>query len=384
MASGISSILSAISIIGFLLVLVGIGLVFLSASQGRSVRGGVAIAIVGVLLFLAFQLISRGVIVVQPTERAVVFRTLSGELAEPRDPGTHIILPVLEEAVLYNIAVQNYTMSGTPSEGQIQGDDAVRARTLDGQEVFLDLTVLYSVSAADSDINTLHRKWFNSQTGRPGYRDGFVRPTSRSIVRDITSRFTAQGIYGEQRTELADQAEVLLIEVFAEEGLVLQDLLLRDVNFSDQFTNAIEQAQVAEQDARRAEIRVREVEQEAQQNIARAEGERDANIERARGDAQAIVIRAEAEAEALRLVSEQIAANPSLIQYLYVQNLSDNVNIALVPSNSPFLFDFDSLADPNANLDVPSTDFEADDSIGQGVTNAVPTPAPTPGAAAGD
>lgn len=45
-------------------------------------------------------------------------------------------------------------------------------------------------------------------------------------------------------------------------------------------------------------------------------------------------------------MSEQIAANPSLIQYLYVQNLSDNVNIALVPSNSPFLFDFESLARP--------------------------------------
>jgi regulator of protease activity HflC (stomatin/prohibitin superfamily) len=372
MVSGISAILGTISLVGFLLFLVGVGLVVVSASQGRSVRGGVAIAIVGIVIGLAFQLISRGVIVVQPTERAVVFRTLSGELAEPRDPGTHIILPVLEEAVLYDISVQNYTMSGTVGEGQIQGDDAVRARTLDGQEVFLDLTVLYRVSDNNQDINTLHRKWFSSSTGRSNYRDGYVRPTSRSIVRDVTSRFTAQGIYGQQRTELANNAEELLVVAFAEEGIILEELLLRDVTFSDQFTNAIEQAQVAEQDARRAEIRVREVEQEAQQNIARAEGERDAQIERARGEAEATVIRAQAEAEALRLVSEQIAANPSLIQYEYVQNLSDNVNIALVPSNSPFLFDFDSLAEPNANLDVPETGFEATE------FEAIPsTPVPT-------
>lgn len=372
MVSGISAILGTIALIGFLIFVIGIGLVVVSAAQGRSVRGGIAIAVVGLVVGLLFQLVSRGVIVVQATERAVVFRTLSGELAEPRDPGTHIILPVLEQAVLYDIAVQNYTMSGTPAEGAIQGDDAVRARTLDGQEVFLDITVLYRVSDNEQDINELHQSWFNAATGRTGYRDGFVRPTTRSIIRDVTSRYTANGIYGEQRTVLAQESEELLATRFAEEGLVMEDLLLRNVTFSDQFTAAIEQAQVAEQDARRAEIRVREVEQLAQQEIARAEGERDAAIERARGEAQSIVIRAEAEAEALRLVSEQIAANPNLIQYLYVQNLSDNVNIALVPSNSPFLFDFASLGDANPDLNAPQTNFEAEDDFG----SSRPTPAP--------
>lgn len=344
MSSGISSILGSISLLGFLLFLVGIGLMVVSASQGRAVRGGITLAILGLVLGFVFQLISRGVIVVQPTERAVVFRTLSGELTDPRGPGTHIIIPVFEEAILYPVNVSNYTMSGIPGEGQIQGDDAVRARTLDGQEVFMDLTVLYRVSNNEEDINTLHQKWFNTSIGRPDFLDGFIRPTVRSLVRDATSQYTAAGIYGEQRTQLASEMEAMIAERFLEEGLILENLLLRNVTFSEQFTAAIEQAQVAEQDARRAEIRVREVEQEAQQNIARAEGERDAAIERARGEAESIIIRAEAEAEALRLVSEQIAQNPELIQYLYVQNLSDNIDIALVPSNSPFLFDYQGLA----------------------------------------
>ena len=81
----------------------------------------------------------------------------------------------------------------------------------------------------------------------------------------------------------------------------------------------------------------------------------------AEGEAQAILLRAEAEAEALRIVSSEIANNPSLIPYLYVQNLSDNVNIALVPSNSPFLFDFAGLTD----------------SLGT-TTNALPEPTPRP------
>src|SRR5262249_35925061 len=106
---------------------------------------------------------------------------------------------------------------------------------------------------------------------------------------------------------------------------------------------------------------------EADQARAVAAGQRDAAIAAAQGDAQAIILKAQAQAEALRLVSEQIAANPSLIQYLYVQNLSDNVNIALVPSNSPFLFDFNSLATPNSNFQAPT------------VPQFTPTPSPTPG-----
>lgn len=359
MSSGISAILGAVSFLGVLLLILGVVIIVVSSSQGRKIQGGIGLAIFGLVIALAFQLISQGVVVVQPTQRAVVFRTLSGELTTPRGPGTHIIIPVFEETILYPVNVETFTMSSGTEGGEAIGEDAIVARTRDGQEVRLDITVNYRVNDSAEEINELHRKWYNNQTGRPNYRDGFIRPTVRSLARDATSVYTAAGIYGEQRAALTELLNDSIAERFLEEGLILEDLLLRNVTFSQQFTNAIEQAQVAEQDARRAEIRVREVEQEAQQAIARAEGERLSAVERARGDAEAIIIRAQAEAEALRLVSEQIAANPALIQYQYVQNLSDNINIALVPSNSPFLFDFDSLADPNADFVAPEANPSA-------------------------
>ncbi len=363
MASGISAILGTISFIGALLVVVGVGLAIVSASQGRGVRMGSLIAILGVVLFFAFQLISRGVIVVQPTQVSVVFRTLSGELITPRQAGTHIIVPVFEEAILYPINVQEYTMSGTADEGQQQGDDAVRARTEDGQEVLMDITVLYRVD--QNSVNDLHRAWYNTQTQNAAYENEFVRPTVRALVRDVASQFTAREIYGETRTTMSENMETVVAERFAQEGLILNDLLLRDVTFSDQFREAIEQAQVAEQQANRAEIEVRRIEQEAEQARARAAGQRDAAVAAAQGEAEAIVLRAQAQAEALRLVSEQIAVNPSLIQYLYVQNLSDNVDIALIPSGSPFLFDFESLQNlpTSQEIDAPDTGFNPDSFI---------------------
>ncbi len=132
--------------------------------------------------------------------------------------------------------------------------------------------------------------------------------------------------------------------------------MLNEINFSVDFIQAIENRQVAELDRDRAGILA---------DTARIEagGRADARIEEARGEAEAVRIQAQAEAEALRLVSEQIAANPNLIQYTYINELSDNVSVVLVPSNSPFLFDASTFTDLEDGFTPPES---------------VPLPDPTP------
>ncbi len=374
---GISGLLSAISLLGFLGFLAGIGLVVVSASQGRPVRGGVLLAVFGLVVGLLLSVISQGIIIVAPQERAVVFQTISGELGEPRGPGTHIIIPILQETTIYPIAIQEYTMSGSQEEGSTRGDDAVRVRTVDGQEVLIDVSVLYRISPNNievldeegnvvetTNVNTLHRNW------QTRYQQDFIRPVLRGYVRDVISGVRAEAVYATDRTRIQLELEDLMEGRMAREGLELTDLVIRNVTFSNaEFTDSIEQVQIAERRALEAEFRVQEEQQEAERIRVRAQGARDANIAEAEGEAQAIVLRAQANAEALRLVSEQIAANPLLIQYEYVTRLSQNVNIALVPSNSPFLFDFESLAQPNPDFRAPEVP-----NIGLDV---VPTPTPS-------
>jgi regulator of protease activity HflC (stomatin/prohibitin superfamily) len=353
---GISGILGTLALVGGVLFLAGVAIAVTSVSQGRSARGGILLGGIGLVVGLLFGVISQGILIIEPTQVGVIVNTLSGQFEIPRQAGTSVVIPVVQIYYVYPISQQQYTMSGTEGEGAIRGNDAVQGRTSDGQEVALDITVLYSVNP--SKVNDLHQRW------QTGYQDNLVRPTVRGLVRDVVSGYSAEDIYGDKRTEMEAEMQVRITERFDQEGLTLTDLLVRDISFSDLFRQAIEQKQIAAQEAQQAQLRVAQRENEANQLRAQADGERDAAIAIAEGDAQAIVLRAQAEAEALRLVSQQIAANPSLIQYLYVQNLSDNVNIALVPANSPFLFDFSSLAQPNSEFVAPE----------------VPTPEPTPDA----
>jgi regulator of protease activity HflC (stomatin/prohibitin superfamily) len=236
----------------------------------------------------------------------------------------------------------------------------VVGRTSDGQTVNVDITILYRIPPATS--GQLYQDW------NENYLDAFVRPTTRAISREVISRYTAEQIYGEAREQLANDIKYVLEVRFTEENLELSDLLIRNINFSEEFTQAIEQKVVAEQNLERARTEAQRVEAEAQ-------GQARAALARAEGEANAIEVRAQAEAEALRLVSQQIASNPSLIQYLYVQNLSDNVNIALVPANSPFLFDVASLANPDSGFTAPTVP-QGRDNIGQPTEEPPATPQP--------
>lgn len=351
----IGGILGILGLLGFVLFVAGIAVSVTSASQGRSARSGVLLAVVGLVVGILFSIIGQGIVFVEPTEAAVVINTLSGDVGTPLTGGTHIVLPIVQRvAAQYPVTQQEYTMSATANEGSQSGDDSVEARTQDGQTVRFDITIIYRIPSETA--GGLYQRW------NQNYLNGFIRPTTRSIVRDVVSQYTAEEIYGEARAQMAADITNDATPRFAAENLELSDMLIRSINFSPTFTEAIEKKVVAAQELEQAKV-------VAETAKTTAEGRANAAIASAQGEAQSVEINAKAQAEALRLVSEQLAANPSLIQYLYVQNLSDNVQLILLPSNSPFLFDVNSLMQANANLTVPAVPESA----------ATPIPTPTPG-----
>ncbi len=333
------SILQLIAILAFGVGILGVAFAFTLASQGRSARGGVLLAVVGFIGGVMLFIVSSGILIVEPARAAVIVNVLSGELEAPaRAPGTSIIIPGLQEFIIYPTDQQEYTMSGLSDEGNRQGDDAVEALTVDGQEISLDITVLYRIDR--NDVNQLHLNW------QSRYENAFIRPTVRAITRDVVSQFEAEAIYGIDRESLTGRIRDRVSARMEEEGLTLTSLLVRQIDFADAFAQSIEEKQIEEQRLQRART-------EAERVRTEASGTADAAQEEARGRANARLIEAAAEAEALRIISEQIAANPNLIQYLYVTNLSDNVTFALLPSDSPFIFNVDDFTQMGDNFVAP-------------------------------
>src|SRR5690606_41289034 len=106
---------------------------------------------------------------------------------------------------------------------------------------------------------------------------------------------------------------------------------------------SVEQKQIAEQLAQQAAFTVEQRRQEAEQARQVAQGLADAAVIRAEGEAQARLLQAEAEATALRMLAEAIGTKPAILTVEYIQKLSPNIQVMLVPANNPFLLPLPSL-----------------------------------------
>ena len=237
-------------------------------------------------------------------------------------------------------------MSAATSEGQREGDDSIRVRTKDGQEVFMDSSVIYAINPAN--VVNLHITWQNR------YSEELVRPLVRGIIRDAASQYGVEEIVSSKRAELETYISGQLTSKLQNNDLELIDFILRDIHFSEEYAAAVEQKQIAEQQALQAEFVVQTKKQEAEQARQIAQGQADAAVIAAKGAAEARVVEANAEAEANTTVAQSIT--PELVSYLYVTKLSPGVQTIFLPSDNQFILPLpDTATQPTPTTQEPST-----------------------------
>lgn len=317
--------------------------------------------LVPLLLVIGLSLLSAALVFIQPQEVGVVISILvpGGVRPQPLRPGLHFIFPILETEVKYPTYWQTYTMAGRPNEGQKFGDDSIRARTSNGQEVRLDTTIIFRVDS--EQVVELHSDWQNR------YVEDFIRPVVRGLVRTQVSQFTVAEVNSSARKDLETTLDRLLHEQLADKGLIVDQFILRDIAFTPEYAAAVEHKQVALEGEEQKK-------HEAQQLRNLAEGQRDQAKTIADGEAAAILAKAKAQNEALNLFAEALKKNPNLITYEYVQKLSPNIRAMLVPNNAPLIL---PLPDLNATTSVTTTASSLLTTTLSATPTAMPTPVPT-------
>ena len=221
-------------------------------------------------------------------------------------------------------------MSIAVTEGQIAGDDSITARTSDGQEIYVDASVIYQINP--EKVVDVHILW------QDRYASDLVRAQSRGIIRDAVSQFTVDQVISAKRFELVAYIEQELNIKFEENGLSMVDFVLRNITFTPEYAASVEQKQIAEQQAKQAALVVEQKKQEALQVVETARGDAQSAVIAAEGRAEARLIEAQAEADALTLIQAAIADNPELLTYQYITKLAPNVSSMLLPADSPFIF----------------------------------------------
>jgi regulator of protease activity HflC (stomatin/prohibitin superfamily) len=289
------------------------------ASRMRVSNHQVFFAVVG--LFLAI-LCWSSLAMIEPGYRGVVFHLFDGVQRETLTEGVHFRVAGVNRVTVYDTRSRLYHVRNpTPSPpssspprltSQTQDQRSTRQAldhllwtpTADGLKVGLDFSVRYRLDP--NRLPELHR------SVGPEFEAKLVHPIVWNVTRLVASEYSLLDIYGKRRHEMQQQAFRRVQALFARDGLIGEDLLLRDVVYTQEFEKTLVDKMVAEQ-------RVQESAYEVEQAELRAQVE---------------VIEAQGEAQALELVNRAIQEQPLLLHYLWIKSLPERVKVVVVPNRS--------------------------------------------------
>ena len=215
---------------------------------------GVIVVLIGMSIACIVQ-VEPGMVGVQK-----LFGKVNNNILES---GLNIVNPLVQ-VVMFDISTENYTMSGVQDEGSKQGDDAIRVLTADGLEVVVDLTVLYRVVPAEAPR-------ILKEVGTD-YRNVLVRPICRTKIRDNAVYYDAVALYSTKRDEFQAKIFSTIEANFKDRGLLLEQLLVRNITLPASVKASIDSKINAEQDAQKMQFVLQKETQEAQRKRVEAQG----------------------------------------------------------------------------------------------------------------
>lgn len=247
---------------------------------------------------VAFTLLQSAMYDVEGGMRAVIFDRLNGVQPSVIGEGTHFVVPWLQKPIIYDVRTKPKTIATTTGSKDLQN-------------VSLTLRVLHR-----PDVMALPKIY---QTLGLDYDEKVLPAIGNEILKSIVAQFDAAELIT-QREVVSSRIRQELSRRAAEFNIRLEDVSITHMTFGKEFTKAVEQKQIAQQDAERAKYLVERAEQERKAAVIRAEGE---------AEAAETVSKALAKAGDGLLMIRRLEASKDI-----AQTLSGSPNVSYLPSGS--------------------------------------------------
>ena len=236
------------------------------------------------------------------------------------EPGLHFVMPIVQRVVNVDTRVQPH---------QFQEIDAASKEL---QTVKLTGTMNYHIDGQFA--SDLYQRVGTDFAGK------IIDPAFNDFIKTVVPDYSVNDILA-KRDEIRSFAKQQLAANLAQYHIIVDDIYIANIAFSDAFQKAIEDKQVAQQQVQTEQQILAQKQIQAQQAVAAAKGEADSNVTLAEGQAKATVALAEGQAQANKLLAESLT--DQILQYQYIQKLTDKITVMLLPSGNQTIFDLKSL-----------------------------------------
>ena len=200
--------------------------------------------------------------------------------------GLHLKLPLVQRIVSMDNRVKKLELN-------------TEAFSKDIQTVSATLAVNYRLQAEKS--------FAIYKTHGTQYEQNIIVPATHEVLKSVCAQYTAEELIS-KRAESSDMMRDELDAKLSGMGITVTDFNIIDFDFSDEFINAVEAKQVAEQVKKKAatenETAIAQAEREKQVSIKQSEAEAERVRIEAEAQAQSTLIAAQAQADAVKLAAD--------------------------------------------------------------------------------
>lgn len=249
-----------------------------------------------VLLAWGPILLAFAIVVVPSGMAGVRVSQTSGTEPGTLYPGVHLVKPLVEDVALFDIRDQVFT-TGTLEDGkpavakEPSRPDLLDVQAKEGLTLGLAITVRYR-------LDPKHLDYIQSNLPHPVERE-IVPPVVASVWRELVPHYTVKDVFSAKREEVRQRAAALITQKLAADGIVVKEVMLRDIQLPEEYAKGLETLLLKEQEndrmgveteLKQKQVKIAELEAEANkaQQIKQAEGEARVRVLQAKGEADAM------------------------------------------------------------------------------------------------
>jgi len=211
--------------------------------QLKNFKGSLISLLVALICLIIFVLVSFRVQRVSGTEVGIKVNNVTGDITVIADSGTNIYNGLLNSFHLLDMTVQRLEMVADPNRGERSNRDDLRIKTVDGSDVFLDLTINYQ----------LRRDMVEEVVTTSGLGDAYkykwVRDYSRSVCRAVFGEMTTEEFYDASvRNQKAQTAMEELNKRLKLYGIEVSSIIAEKFSFHAEYEERIRAKKLADQE----------------------------------------------------------------------------------------------------------------------------------------
>ena len=247
---------------------------------------------------LALQLAAAGALAILVTECIVVIpdgaagvrvSQIWGARPGTLYPGVHVITPLVDSVAIYDTREQVY--STLASENPRQKGEVLTVQAREGLNIGLAVAVRYRLDP--KRLASIH-----ANLAQP-VGEQVVAPLISTIYRQLAPNYITREIFATKREELRTRAAEAITSRLASDGIVVREVLLRDLQLPPEYAKGLEGLLLKEQENERLgteqeiklkEVRIAELEADAQKarDVKQAEAQAQVHVLQAKGEADAM------------------------------------------------------------------------------------------------